>query len=84
LRHSTTTRFWRLYRELPAAVQRLADKHFELLKADSRHPSLHFKRIGELWSVRVGIHYRALAIDEEDGCVWSWIGSHDDYDHLLP
>lgn len=65
-------------------MQRLADKDFELLKANPRHPSLHFKRIGELWSVRVGAHYRALATEDDDGYVWFWIGSHDDYDRLLP
>ena len=26
---------------------------------DQRHPSLHFKRIGRFWSVRIGLHYRA-------------------------
>lgn len=84
MRHVTTARFWRFYGELPDAVQRLADKSFELLKANPRYPSLHFKKIGQLWSVRVGVHYRALATEEEDAYVWFWIGSHDDYDRLLP
>lgn len=84
MRHLATGRFWRFYEELPAAVQRLADKSFELLKANPRHPGLRFKKIGQLWSVRVGAHYRALAIEEESAYVWFWIGSHDDYDRLLP
>lgn len=83
MRHLTTARFWQLYEKLPAAVQRLADKSFELLKADPRHPALRFKKIGQLWSSRVGAHYRALATAEEDAYVWFWIGSHDDYDRLL-
>jgi hypothetical protein len=49
VRHTTTARFWRLYKGLPTAVQRLADKSFELLTAKPRHPSLHFKKIGALW-----------------------------------
>jgi hypothetical protein len=39
---------------LPDEARSIADKSFELLKADSRHPSLHFKRIGPVWSARVG------------------------------
>ena len=55
--HYASTAFWHLYAALPAAVRDLADKNFELLRVDPRHPSLHFKRIGSLWSVRVGGHY---------------------------
>lgn len=57
MRHVATARFWRLYEDLPAAVQRLADKSYEFLKANPGHPALHFKKIGQLWSVRVGAHY---------------------------
>jgi hypothetical protein len=64
-------------------VQRLADAYYALLRADPRHPSLHFKRVGRLWSVRVGIGYRALAVDSEDGTVWFWIGSHSEYDRII-
>jgi hypothetical protein len=68
---------------LPERIQRLADKNYELLKADPRHPSLHFKKIDDFWSVRVGAHYRALGTDEEDGILWFWIGSHAEYDKLV-
>lgn len=77
-------RSWRFYEALPVGVRQLADKSFELLKANPRHPSLRFKKIGHLWAVRVGAHYRALATAEEDAYVWFWIGSHDEYDRLLP
>lgn len=84
MRHFASPQFWRLYRQLPPDVRDLADKNFQLLKADSKHPSLHFKKIGKLWSVRVGAHYRALGLDKTEGVVWFWIGSHADYDKLLP
>ena len=84
MRHFASPQFWRLYRQLPPEVRDLADKNFQLLKADSKHPSLHFKKIGRLWSVRVGAHYRALGLDKTEGVVWFWIGSHADYDKLLP
>jgi len=68
---------------LPNEVRVQADRDFDLLKTDARHPSLHLKRIGRFWSVRVGLHYRALAIEDASDLVWFWIGSHDDYDRLL-
>jgi hypothetical protein len=76
-------RFWQCYATLPTTVQRLADNNFELLKQNPRHPSLHFKQIGQFWSVRVGIRYRALGIAVPNGIVWFWIGSHTDYDRLI-
>jgi len=84
--HPTLPRFWRHYRQLPNHVQELADKSYELLKADPRHSSLHFKKVGKakhLWSVRVGQHYRALGVEKPEGIVWFWIGTHADYDTLL-
>jgi hypothetical protein len=33
--------------------------------------------------VRVGLRYRALGVEVDDGIVWFWIGSHSDYDRLL-
>jgi len=84
VKHRTTPEFWQLYEQLPKQVQLLADKNFALLKADSHHPSLRFKKVGEMWSARVGSNYRALAF-EHNGCMlWFWIGSHADYDRMMP
>lgn len=47
------------------------------------HPSLHFKPAGRYWSVRVGIHFRALAIRDGDDFIWFWIGTHAEYYRLL-
>ena len=82
--HFTTPSFWKHYQSLPAEVQELADKNFQLLKTDPKHPSLHFKKIDGLWSVRVGRGYRALGLDKPQGIVWFWIGTHADYDTMLP
>jgi hypothetical protein len=81
--HRATPRFWSCYRKLPDEIQRTADRGYELLCADPRHPSLHFKQIGELWSVRVGLHYRALAVEDGEDFLWVWIGTHAEYDRLL-
>jgi len=68
---------------LPEAIQKLADKNFEIMKANSRHPSIHLKKTGIFWSARVGIQYRALAKEREEGLIWVWIGHHSQYDHWL-
>jgi hypothetical protein len=36
-----------------------------------------------IYSVRIGIGYRALGLREEDRVFWFWIGSHAEYDELL-
>jgi len=82
LNHYASPRFWALYGALPSEIRELADKSYQLLKADPRHPSLHFKKIGDLWSVRIGAHYRALGTEVESGVYWVWIGTHADYDKL--
>ena len=43
----------------------------------------HFKKIGKYRSVRIGMHYRSLAVEVQDGLLWFWIGSHADYDRVL-
>ena len=42
-----------------------------------------YDHLRPIFSARVSLGYRALAIREEDTWVWFWIGSHSDYDQLL-
>lgn len=81
--HYASPAFWALYRSLPEEVRNLADRAYARLKEDRRHPSLHFKKVGRFWSARVGLHYRALAVEVPNGLVWFWIGTHADYDNLV-
>ncbi len=83
MRHFTSPEFWDLFEALPEEAQRSAGRSFETLKANPRHPSLRFKKVGPYWSVRASRGYRALGIDTEDGILWAWIGTHGDYDKLL-
>ncbi len=80
MKHFASPSFWNLYCELPKHVQELADKNFSLLKENPQHPSLHFKKLGRFWSVRIGVRYRALATEVDGDMRWHWIGSHADYD----
>ncbi len=84
MKHHTTRKFWNFYKTLPTAVQKIADKNFRLLKSDPTHPSLNFKKIDDMWSVRVGAHYRALGFDHGGSVLWFWIGTHSDYDKMMP
>jgi hypothetical protein len=83
LKHYASPKFWALYQALPSEIRQLADKNYRLLKSDPHHPSLHLKKLGDQWSVRIGAHYRALAIEVEEGLHWFWIGTHADYDRLV-
>lgn len=84
--HFASPDFWSFYKRLPQEVQRKADKCFSLLKSDPKHPSLHLKKIGNIWSVRAGYQHRVIGIDahsEEKGILWIWIGSHNDYENFI-
>jgi hypothetical protein len=83
LKHYASSKFWALYDALPPEVRAVADKNYELLRTNPRHPSLHFKRIGNLWSVRAGIHHRALGTEVLDGIMWVWVGTHGEYDKII-
>ncbi|MBM4323579.1 MAG: hypothetical protein FJ115_08495 [Deltaproteobacteria bacterium] len=83
MKHFASPAFWECYGRLPANVQKQADRCFELLKTNPRHPSFHFKTVGKYCSVRIGLHYRALAVEVSGGLVWFWIGSHSDYDKMM-
>jgi hypothetical protein len=75
--------FWELLAALDGDVQALASKNFALFREDSRHPSLHFKRVGSYWSARVGRDHRVLAREDGQDLVWFWIGPHDEYQRLI-
>lgn len=81
--HRTTDQFWQRYHQLPQEVRDRADKCFEMLRSDPRHPGLQFKKVGAFWSARVDLAYRALAINDGDDFIWVWIGSHDEYERIV-
>ncbi|MGC1308236.1 MAG: hypothetical protein WA885_13495 [Phormidesmis sp.] len=83
MKHRATPDFWYHYRQLPDDIQKLFDRCYTTLKQNPLYPSLHFKKVGKFWSVRIGLHYRALAVEESSNIVWFWIGPHAEYDQLL-
>ena len=86
--HRANADFWNDYRALPVDVRARADKQFALLQANPQHPSLQFRKIGErrgeeIWSARVTLKYRALAVRLADEYLWFWIGEHNVYDSII-
>jgi hypothetical protein len=86
LKSGVTKEFRKRLSQLPEAVQEQAARAYELWRSDPHHPSLHFKRVNPsppIYSVRIGISYRALGLRDEEQIYWFWIGSHAEYDDLL-
>jgi hypothetical protein len=87
LKSHLTDDFRDCFRKLPGRIQRIARKNYKLWKKNPGHPGLQFKRVGKrlpAYAIRVGIGWRAVGVQQEDTIVWFWIGSHADYDSLLP
>ena len=80
---ATTPRFRQAFASLPAEYQRRARKAYDLWSKNPGHPSLHFKKIGKVWSARVDSNYRVLAHVVGDTAYWFWIGPHTEYEIVL-
>ena len=83
---SVTKGFRKQLDALPTDVREQADRAYSLWRSDPYHPSLQFKQVSRrepIYSVRVGIGYRALGLREGDNVNWFWIGSHSQYDDFL-
>jgi hypothetical protein len=86
LTSKTTARFRSALSALPEHVQERARAAFRQFQQDPTHPSLRFKQVHAarpIFSARVGLGYRALAIRDDQVYIWFWIGTHGDYDKLL-
>ena len=82
----TSRRFREMYAVLPPDARQQARKAYVLFRENASHPGLRFKKIegtANLYSVRVGLGYRALGQMDQDVIVWFWIGSHKEYDRLV-
>jgi mRNA-degrading endonuclease RelE of RelBE toxin-antitoxin system len=82
----TSARFRKAFSELPDRIQRQARQAFRQFQQNPNHPSLGFKQVHPsrpIYSVRIGLGFRAIGIRENNEIIWFWIGSHADYDRLL-
>jgi hypothetical protein len=75
-----------LFSGLPPEVQREAKNAYRLFRDNPSYPGLQFKKLeghDNVYSARIGLNYRALAVMQDERVVWYWIGSHADYDRLV-
>ncbi len=78
--------FIRVFSKLPERVRLKARKNYKLWKENPAHPSLEFKKVhanNPIYSVRIGMGWRALGVKQHKVMIWFWIGSHKGYDKLL-
>ena len=81
-----TPRFRKAFSNLPQDIKDAARESYRRFRDDPRHPSLHLKQVHPtepIYSVRISLQYRALAVIDGETFVWFWIGSHAEYDALL-
>lgn len=86
MKSRVTEDFLALLADLPTEVRARARKNYRLWQQNPSHPSLHFKRVHSadpIYSIRVGLRWRALGLLEWDTIHWFWIGSHADYDGMI-
>lgn len=86
MKSGVTKDFRKRLEQLPRAIQEQAARAYALWRTDPHHPGLQFKRVSSgqpIYSVRIGIGYRALGLRTEAQIHWFWIGSHAEYDELL-
>ncbi|MCA1624370.1 MAG: hypothetical protein LC768_02315 [Acidobacteria bacterium] len=79
-------KFWKAFENLPAQIQRRSREAYRLWQENPFHPSLQFKQIHSnkpIFSVRVGVGWRAVGIKQDETMIWFWIGSHTEYDKLI-
>lgn len=82
----TTERFRKALKKLPRHIRQQAREAYKLFQQNPYHPSLHFKQVHTvepIYSVRIGLHYRAVGVQEEDNILWFWIGIHTEYERLI-
>lgn len=73
----TTDKFRKAFAELPADVQKQARQAYRLFIENPYRPSLHFKPIHPtrpIYSVRIGLDYRAVGVRDGDDIIWYWVG----------
>ena len=81
-----TKEFRKRFKRLPPDIQKQARAAYRLWKVDPYYPGLQFKRIDSqepIYSVRIGLHYRAVGTKVDDTILWGFIGSHAEYDQLF-
>jgi hypothetical protein len=82
----TTDKFRIAFAQLPKHIQKSTREAYHMWTNDPGYPALLFKKIHssrEIYSVRITLDYRALALKEGDTYIWFWVGSNAIYDKMV-
>ena len=74
-----TERFKKDFKRLPAASLERVSKTLERFVSDSRHPSLHVKKMEgapDIWELRVTDNYRITFQFVQEGVILRRVGTH--------
>src|SRR5688572_15119098 len=80
---SVAPEFWDWFNRLHPDIQERARKQYALWLQNHTHPSLHFKKVGRFWSVRIDDNHRALGIESSGTILWFFIGPHAAYEDRI-
>jgi hypothetical protein len=86
LRSRRVPPFRKLFAGLPTDIQRQARSSYVLFAQNHSHPRICFKQVHAtrfIYSARVSLGYRAIAVREGDDLLWFWIGTHAEYDRVV-
>jgi len=82
----TTQEFRERFAKLPAPVRKYSKRVYRRWQVDPWQPPLQFKPIHRtlpIYSVRIGLRWRAIGVRAADKVIWFWIGSHKEYDQKI-
>ena len=71
-----TADFRKRFQRLPPDIQKQAQRSYRLWKKNPQYAGLDYKRVSQtipLYSVRIGLHWRALALKDGDTVDWFWL-----------
>ena len=74
-----TERFKKDFKRLPTEIQERVGKTLERFVSDSRHPSLHVKKMEgapDIWELRVSDNYRVTFQFVQEGVLLRRVGTH--------
>mgnify|MGYP001619375048 FL=1 len=77
---TTTRRFDTEYASLASTLKKMIDRKLRLFQENSRHPSLHTKKMeghNNIWEGRITKKSRFTFHIQEDYCILRSIGTHD-------
>ena len=85
IKSKATPQFWKDFRSLPPEIRKQSESAYRTFKKNPSHMGLDFKKLAgtrDLYSVRIGMHYRAIGRLNKSEIIWFFIGGHDEYDRL--